>query len=93
MSDSEERHLPRWRALDDGRDVRRRVMRALRCAERLMYERYEQGDHEGALDAVTRVQQAARCYLKAMEVHSLERRVEALEERLSEPTQRTNGTH
>jgi hypothetical protein len=85
MPDSQdENNLPRWCKLDTVEDLRRRQMRALKTAERIMYESYENGDMEGALKAATRLTQAARCYLKTVEAHELEERVEALEEKYAE---------
>jgi hypothetical protein len=81
MSDSQdENNLPRWCKLDTVEDLRRRQMRALKTAERIMYESYENGDMEGALKAATRLTQAARCYLKTVEADEVMDRLEALEE-------------
>lgn len=91
MADSsEDRHLPRWRALDGTEDVRRRTMRAMRAAERILYDAYDRGDQETALSACTRLQQCARTYLKALEVDELESRLERVEQ-LHERLLNSNG--
>ena len=75
-----DRHLPKWRAAADVGDMRRYQTRAVKAADRLLYDAYERGDDETALKAVTRLTQAVRCYLKVLQVHDLEERVEALEQ-------------
>jgi hypothetical protein len=81
MSDSQdENRLPKWCKLDSVEDVRRRQMRALKTAERIMYDAYENGDTDTALKAATRVTQATRCYLKTVEADEVMDRLEALEE-------------
>jgi len=79
----EDRHLPRWNKLDDLEDARRRQMRAVKTAERIMYEAYEAGKTDLALTASTRLTQAVRCYLKVMEATDFEKRIERLEEALN----------
>ena len=64
----------------DTADLRRYVNRAVKAAERIMYDSYERGDTDTALKAVTRLTQAAQTYLKVLEADELEARVEALEE-------------
>lgn len=92
MSDEPEgKHLPKWRATMDTGDLRRYVTRAVKCAERVMYDAYERGDEERALTAATRLQQAARTYLKVLEADELEERIERLEE-WAEGQSTTNGT-
>jgi L-rhamnose isomerase len=76
-----ERHLPRWNKLDTLEDARRRQMRAVRTAERIMYDAYERGDTETALKAATRVTQGVRCYVKVVEASEFEARIQALERR------------
>jgi hypothetical protein len=93
MSDDNTPHLPRWRALMDVGDAMRLQMRAVKAAERLMYDAYERGDREACRKAANTVTQASRAYVKMAEVHELEARVERLErlhERLTNPE--TNGT-
>jgi len=87
MSD---RHLPKWRAPADVDDMRRYQTRAVKAAERLLYDSYERGDNDTALKAVTRLTQAVRCYLKVLQVHDLEERVEALEDAM-QSQRTTNG--
>ena len=90
MHETDNRHLPRWRAPADVDDMRRYQTRAVKSAERLLYDAYERGDDDTALKAVTRLTQAVQCYLKVLQVHDLEERVEALEEQMqSQPA--TNG--
>ena len=85
-----DRHLPKWRAPADVGDMRRYQTRAVKAAERLLYDAYERGDDDTALKAVTRLTQAVQCYLKVLQVHDLEERVEALETAMqSQP--RANG--
>lgn len=76
-----DRHLPKWRAPADVGDMRRYQARAVKAAERLLYDAYERGDDDTALKAVTRLTQAVQCYLKVL-VHDLEERVEAPEDAL-----------
>lgn len=78
-ADNDEQHLPKWRANMDVSDLRRYTMRAVKTAERIMYDSYERGDTDTALKAVTRLTQAAQCYLKVLEADELEERIEALE--------------
>ena len=78
-TESDERHLPKWRANMDVSDLRRYTMRAVKTAERIMYDSYERGDTDTALKAVTRLTQAAQTYLKVLEADELEERIEALE--------------
>lgn len=72
--------LPRWRANMDVSDLRRYTMRAVKAAERILYDAYDAGDTDTALKAVTRLTQAAQTYLKVLEADDLEARIEALEE-------------
>jgi hypothetical protein len=74
--------LRKWRALDTTEDVSRRVMRAMRTAETVMYGKYT--DDAMRLKAATVVQQTARTYLACLEAHELEARVEALEAAMEE---------
>lgn len=76
---SDGRHLPRWNKLDDLEDARRRQMRAVKTAERIMYDAYEEGDDELALTAATRLTQAVRCYVKVVEASEIEQRISSLE--------------
>ena len=73
----------------DTSDLRRYTMRAVKTAERIMYDSYERGDEDTALKAVTRLTQAAQCYMKVLEADEFEERLEAVEERLNE---RESGT-
>ena len=80
-------NLRRWRKLDDRKDVQRRVMRALKTCEELMY-------HPGTDDAerrrcATTISQLARTYLNCLEVGEYEERISRLEELQSDPS--TNG--
>ena len=78
----------------DASDLRRYTMRAVKAAERIMYDSYERGDTDTALKAVTRLTQAAQCYLKVLEADELEERIEAIEERLNERESRASvGIH
>jgi hypothetical protein len=79
--DSNEKSLPKWCALDSVEDVRRRQMRAVKTAERVMYDAYENGDLDRALTAATRLTQATRAYLKTVEAHEVVDRLDALEDR------------
>jgi len=72
--------LPKWRASMDTSDLRRYTMRAVKAAERILYDSYDRGDTDTALKAVTRLTQAAQTYLKVLEADELEERIEALEE-------------
>jgi hypothetical protein len=72
--------LPKWRASMDVSDLRRYTTRAVKTAERIMYDAYDEGDTDTALKAVTRLTQAAQTYLKVLEADELEARIEALEE-------------
>jgi len=63
----------------DTEDLRRYVNRAVKAAERIMYDAYERGDDELALTAATRLTQAVRCYLEAVEATDIEDRISALE--------------
>ena len=82
--------LPRWRAPIDTDSLPRYSTRAVKAAERILYDAYEAGDDEMALKAVTRLTQAVQTHLKALEAAELEERVSALEEALN--SQR-NGHH
>jgi len=80
MAESDgDRHLPEWRAPMDLEGARRRQMRAVKTAERIMYDAYEEGDDELALTAATRLTQAVRCYVKVVEASEIEERISALE--------------
>jgi len=79
MSDE---HLPRWRSPMEPDDLLRYATRAVKAAERVMYDSYAAGDRDMCLKAVTRLTQAAQMYVKVVEVAELEERVEALEERV-----------
>lgn len=74
------RPLRRWRAVGDLDDARRIQWRAVRAAERVMYD--PQATRSEVLNAVTRITQAVRCYLAVIEAAELEARVAALEELL-----------
>lgn len=78
-SEDESPHLPRWRAVGDVSDARRLQWRAVKSAERLIYDYYEQGDREGCRKAVTALTQAIRCYASVVELDELEARIERLE--------------
>ena len=92
MSDPvDDNHLPKWRAPMDTSDLRRYVMRAVKTAERIMYDAYERGDDDTALKACTRLTQAGQTYLKVLEADELEERIEALEERVEEQRTAANG--
>jgi len=78
-----EDHLPKWRANMDTGDLRRYVTRAVKAAERVMYDAYGRGDEDLALKACTRLTQAAQTYLKVLEADELEERIEALEARIN----------
>ena len=82
--------LRKWRRTDDVEGLRRRVYRALRTAEVIMY--HPDTDTDKRLKAVTVLQQTARTYLKVLEADELEERIEALEKAEEERQQgRTNG--
>jgi hypothetical protein len=83
-----EDHLPKWRANMDTGDLRRYVTRAVKAAERIMYDAYGRGDEDLALKACTRLTQAAQTYLKVLEADELEERIEALEARIDGHQQR-----
>lgn len=91
MATGTDNHLPQWRAPMDGEDLRRYQTRAVKAAERILYDSYEEGDRDAALKAVTRLTQAVQCYLRVLEAHELEERVAALEE-AQERREATNGT-
>jgi hypothetical protein len=83
--------LPRWRAPIDLDSLPRYSTRALKAAERILYDAYEAGDDEMALKAVTRLTQAVQTHLKALEATELEERLSALEEAFERS--RRNGHH
>ena len=83
--------LPKWRAPLDVEDVQRYTTRAVKAAERIMYDAYAAGDYELALKACTRLTQAAQTYLKVREAGEMEERVEALERAVE--ARSTNGLH
>lgn len=86
MPDSEDDwHLPEWRSPMDLDATRRRQMRAVKAAERIMYDSYERGDVETALKACTRLTQAVRCYIRVLEAQEFEDRISRLEERAFGP--------
>jgi hypothetical protein len=68
----------------DVNDLRRYMTRAVKCAERIMYDAYDDGDRETALKAVTRLTQASHALLKVVEADELVARVEALEAAMEE---------
>jgi uncharacterized small protein (DUF1192 family) len=68
----------------DTTDLRRYVNRAVKTAERIMYDAYDAGDTDTALKAVTRLTQAAQAYLKVIEADELEARIAALEKWVEE---------
>lgn len=78
MSD-EENHLPRWRAVGNLSDVRRLQWRAVKAAERIVYDAYEDGDREECRKAVTSLSNAVRAYMSVVEAEDLEQRIERLE--------------
>ncbi|PEN10383.1 hypothetical protein CRI94_17350 [Longibacter salinarum] len=82
MSTDDRCTLPRWRANMDAKDLRRYVMRAVKAAERIMYDAYDRGDEDMSLKACTRLTQAAQTYLKVLEADELEERLEAVEKAL-----------
>jgi uncharacterized small protein (DUF1192 family) len=88
---ADDHHLPKWRKPIDTGDLRRYVMRAVKTAERIMYDAYEGGDKETALKACTRLTQAGQTYLKVLEADELEERIEALEETVEQRAAQTNG--
>ena len=87
---SEEQHLPRWRSPMAPADLMRYATRAVKAAERIMYDSYAEGDREMTLKAVTRLTQAAQMYARVVEVAELEERVAAIEASLEA---RKNGIH
>jgi hypothetical protein len=82
--------LPRWRAPIDLDSLPRYSTRAVKAAERILYDAYEAGDDDMALKAVTRLTQAVQTHLKALEAAELEERVSALEAAVEH---RRNGHH
>jgi len=82
--------LPRWRAPIDLDSLPRYSTRAVKAAERMLYDAYKRGDDEMALKAVTRLTQAVQTHLKALEAAELEERVSALEAAVEH---RRNGHH
>lgn len=82
--------LRKWRKLDDLTDVQRRVIRALRTCDTIMY-----ADHtpdEERRKCATTVSQLARTYLKCLEVGEYEERIRALEEAIQH-SGTINGVH
>lgn len=65
--ESDERHLPAWRKPLDSDDLQRYATRAVKGAERIMYDAYERGDDETALAAAGRLTQAIRAYRHLLE--------------------------
>jgi uncharacterized small protein (DUF1192 family) len=80
--------LRKWRALDSREDVQRRVMRALRTVETIMYA--EHTPDEERRKCATTVSQLARTYLKCLEVGEYEERITALEK--AQERRQSNGT-
>lgn len=78
---STDRHLPRWRAPMDAADARRYMTRAVKTAEKIMYESYERGDVDTTLAACTRITQATQVLLKCIDADELTARIERLETR------------
>ena len=71
--------LPKWRAPLDPSDLMRYATRAVKTAERIMYDAYQDGERELALKACTRLTQAAQTYVRVVEAAELEERVAKLE--------------
>lgn len=69
--------LRRWRRLDDVEGLRRRVHRAIRAAEVILYS--EEATLDQRLKACTVIQQTARTHLKLIETDELIERIEELE--------------
>jgi uncharacterized small protein (DUF1192 family) len=85
----DENHLPRWRAPVDVDDLTRYQTRAVKAANRMMYDAFERGDVDTALKANTRLTQAVQTCLKVLQVGELEERVQALEQ--AQEQRSTNG--
>ena len=88
VSEGLSKPLRRWRKVGEVEDMRRRVWRALRAAEQVMYD--EASTRKEVLKAATVVQQTARTYLKIVEADELEERLEAVERYLEEH-EKANG--
>ena len=80
--------LPKWRAPIDTDSLTRYSTRAVKAAERILYDAYNRGDDELALKAATRLTQAVQTHLKALEFAELEERLSALEAAVE---RRSNG--
>lgn len=72
--------LRMWRKPGDLDDLRMRQWRALRAAERVMYD--DKSTRSQVISAVHAMTQASRAYIKVVEVHELEERLEAVEKAL-----------
>lgn len=86
--------LRKWRRTDDVDGLRRRVHRAIRAAEVILYS--EQASIDQRLKACTVIQQTARTHLALIEADELEQRVKVLEQqntRIERALSRTNGYH
>lgn len=92
MTDDQDRHLPRWRAPMDVEDARRYQTRAIKAAERIMYEAYEAGDDAMTLKAATRVTQGVQTLIRVIEAGEIVERIERLEE-IVEKQQRNGAFH
>ena len=69
--------LRKWRKPGELDDLKMRVWRAVRAAERVMYD--ERSTRSEVLKAATTMQQSARTYVSILEADDLLERIEALE--------------
>lgn len=83
--------LPRWRATADVKDLARHATRAVKAAERILYDSYADGDRDMALKAVTRLTQAVQAHTKVLELADLADRLEALESAVERLNERSGG--
>lgn len=83
--------LPRWRATADVDDLARHATRAVKAAERILYDSYAEGDRSMALKAVTRLTQAVQAHTKVLELADLADRMEALEEAVEQLREQGRG--
>jgi ubiquinone biosynthesis protein UbiJ len=77
----------------DAADARRYMTRAVKTAEKIMYQAFERGDDDMALKAATRITQGVQTLLKVIEVDELEARIEALERQHEALDERLNNPH
>lgn len=73
--------------MGDLSDARRLQWRAVKAAERLLYDQYEDGDREEARKAVTTLTQATRAYVSIVETSEMEERLENVEQALEARTE------